>query len=208
MAEESKGIWQVLRHPLLLLIIGSTIGSFLFPWIHQNSERKRAWREVRLKRQLEIANNNTMTTRQLYSLVTHLNKFHSDNIRLNPTPAKLIELQNKLAKDMNASYAEFEKEKSGWWWPISLSEEVVILQIVPPGGSDKLRNDAKAYIDNIAKTVNAIFGFWHICLSKEYDFENGEASQIQKKMTEQLDQLNTERTALMKNFAQNFSTEQ
>jgi hypothetical protein len=207
MADESKSLFSVLKHPLFLLVVGSVIGSFLIPWISQKNDRNRVLREARLKKQVEIVNNNTETISQLNSLVTRLGIFHKDNIRLKPSPAKLEDLQDKLADDMNRRYGEFEK--AGWWWYRSLGEEAVILQIVPRGGSDKLRNDVNAYADNITQTVAAFNDFWHKCLSKEYDFEeNGNVTQIQHKMNERLNQLATERVTLVNNLVQDFGTEQ
>ncbi|HEY5838619.1 MAG TPA: hypothetical protein VIT19_06240 [Pyrinomonadaceae bacterium] len=207
MAEESKDRFRVLKHPLFLMVVGSVIGSFLIPWVSHKTDRNRALREARLKKAVEIVNHNTETLSQLNALVTRLGIFHKDNIRLKPTPAKLDELQDQLTKDMNSRYAEFEK--TGWWWYRSLNDEAVILEIVPPGGSDKLRNDVNAYGDNISQTVAAFNDFWHKCLSKEYDFEeNGNVTQIQTKMYERLGQLATERVKLVNNLVQDFSPAQ
>jgi len=206
MPEEPKGILSALRHPLFLLIVGSIIGSFLIPWISQKTDKSRVLREARLKKSVEIVNNNTQTLSQLNSLVTRLGIFHKDNIRLKPSPAKLGELQDKLADDMNAHYAEFEK--NGWWWYRSLNDEAVILEIVPPGGSDKLGTDINAYADNVTQTVAAFGDFWHKCLSKEYDFEeNGATTQIQNKMNERLQQLATARVGLVNTLVHDFSVE-
>jgi hypothetical protein len=118
----------------------------------------------------------------------------------------LGELQDKLADDMNAHYAEFEK--NGWWWYRSLNDEAVILEIVPPGGSDKLGTDINAYADNVSQTVAAFGDFWHKCLSKEYDFEeNGATTQIQNKMNERLQQLATARVGLVNTLVHDFSVE-
>jgi hypothetical protein len=206
MSEKSKGILRALRHPLFLLIVGSIIGSFLIPWISQKADKNRVLREARLKKAVEIVDNNTRTLSQLNSLVTRLGFFHKDNIRLKPSPAKLVTLQDKLAEDMDSQYAEFEK--TGWWWYRSLNDEAVILEIVPPTGSNKLGHDVDAYAENITQTVAAFGDFWHKCLSKEYDFEeNGTITQIQNKTDERLNQLATERRALVNNLVQDFRTE-
>ena len=205
MAEESKDRFRVLKHPLFLMVVGSIIGSFLIPWVSHKTDRNRALREARLKKSVEIVNHNTQTLSQLNALVTRLGIFHKDNIRLKPSPAKLDELQDELAKDMNSRYAEFEK--TGWWWYRSLNDEAVILEIVPPSGSDKLRKDVNAYGENIAQTVTSFNDFWHKCLSKEYDFaENGNVSQIQTRMNERLNQLAGERVILVSNLVQDFNT--
>jgi hypothetical protein len=204
MAEEPKGVVQVLRHPLFLLAVGSIIGSFLIPWISQKSDKSRVLREARLKKSVEIVNSNIRTQSQINSLVTRLGTFHKDNIRLKPSPAKLSILQDKLAENMSAQHAEFEK--TGWWWDGSLKDEAVILEIVPSGGIDKLQRDVDAYAKNTYDTVDSFGDFWHKCLSKEYNFEeNGTVTQIQITMNERLKQLAAERVTLVNNLVQDFS---
>ena len=205
MAEDSRGILNVLRHPLLLLVVGSVIGSFLIPWISHKTDRSRVLREARLKKKVEITNKNTETISKLHLLVTRLGIFHKDNIRLKPSPAKLAVLQDKLGEDMNDLYADFQKE--GWWWYRSLNEEAVILEIVPPGGFDNLRKDVDAYEKNITDTVAAFNPFWHKCLSKEYDFQDANVTQIQNQMYERLEQLRKERIGLVNNLVQDFTAE-
>ena len=203
MAPESR--LGLLKHPLFLLIIGSIIGSFLIPWISERNDKSRVLREARLKKAVEIVDNNTRTLSQLNSLVTRLGIFHKDNIRLRPSSKTLSALQDKLAEDMDKGYAEFEK--NGWWWYRSLNDEAVILEIVPTTGSDKLRHDIDAYAENITQTVAAFGDFWHKCLSREYDFEeNGQVTQIQNKMNVRLNQLAGERVALVNNLVQDFQT--
>lgn len=205
MAEEPKGVIQVLKHPLFLLVVGSVIGSFLIPWISQKSDKSRVLREARLKKQVEIVGNNTRTISQLHSLVTTLGIFHKDNISLRPSPEKLSALQDKLREDMNRGYAEFEK--TGWWWHRSLNDEAEILEIVLPNGSQKLRDHVNEYHENIRATVAAVDLFWRLCRSKEYDFEkDGKATELQNQMYATLKQLETERVALVNNLVQDFSS--
>lgn len=205
MAQESRSPLQMLKHPLFLLVVGSVIGSFLIPWISQKTDRNRVLREARLKKKVEIANKNTETISKLHLLVTRLGIFHKDNIRLQPSPAKLAVLQDKLSEDMNDLYADFEKE--GWWWYRSLTDEAAILEIVPREGSDKLRTDIEAYEKNIVQSVAAFNDFWHRCLSKDYDFEeNGNTTKIQNETYKRRDQLATERIQLVNNLLQDFTT--
>lgn len=204
MAEDSKGPVQVLKHPLFLLIVGSIIGSLLVPWINRQSDKSRVLREARLKKAIQIVDNNTRMQSQINSLMTRLGIFHKDNIRLKPSPAKLGTLKDQLAENMIARYAQFEE--TAWWWYGGLKDEAVILQILPPCGTDKLQHDVDAYGKNVYDTVKALEDFWHICLSTEYDFtENGKVTQIQTKANERLKQLADERVALVNNLVQDFN---
>ncbi len=204
MAAESKDRFRVLKHPLFLMVVASVIGSFLIPWISHKTDRNRALGEARLKKKVEIVNKNTETISLVNILVTRLGMFHKDNINLKPSPALLTQRQEKLGDDMNNLYAEFQK--AGWWWYRSLNDEAVILEIVPPSGSAKLREDVNAYGRNINDTVAAFNDFWHKCLSKEYDFqEKGKVTEIQTQMYERLNQLENERVVLVNNLVQDFT---
>jgi hypothetical protein len=104
---------------------------------------------------------------------------------------------------MNGRYLEFEK--TGWWWYRHLNDEAVILEIVPPNGSDQLRKDIDAYAKNISDTVAAFQDFWHLCLSKDYDFaEDGPVTQIRQKMNARLAELANERVGLVNNLVEDF----
>src|SRR6266536_1395231 len=101
-------------HPLVVVIVSAVIGSLLIPPISDAINRKKVVREARLRKAIEIVDNNTKTITQLNSMVTRLSSFHDNNIRRQPTPAKLKELQEKLVEDMDNRWSEFDK--MGWWW--------------------------------------------------------------------------------------------
>jgi hypothetical protein len=201
--KKSIGFWSILGHPLFLLIVGSVIGSFLIPHISQETGKKRALQEARLRKAVEIVDNNTRTASQLNSIVTRLGSFHNDNVRLKPSPARLSLLQDKLSEDINSQYAEFQK--TGWWWYRDLNEEAVILEIVPATGSDKLKADVNAYGENILQTVSAFNDFWHICLSSDYEFaKDGKVTQIENTMHKRFEELFNARVQLVNNLVQDF----
>lgn len=197
-------LWETSTHPLLLIFVGSVVGSILIPVVSERINRKKVLHEAGLRKAVEIIDNNTRTISQLNSLVTRLAIFDDDNIRLKPSPEKLKTNQDKLADDMNSRYLEFEKD--GWWWYRHLNDEAVILKIVPPTGSDKLRNDVNAYAQNINDTVNSFQDLWHICLSKDYDFKkDGQVPGIRKKMNDRLTELANQRISLVNNLVQDFT---
>ncbi|MGZ8901876.1 MAG: hypothetical protein ACXW3Z_17420, partial [Limisphaerales bacterium] len=100
-------------------------------------------------------------------------------------------------------YLEFEK--TGWWWYRHLNDEAVILEIVPPTGSQKLRDDINAYAKNIHDSVAAFGDLWHICLSKDYEFEkDGKVTQIKKETDKKLAELADQRIVLVNNLVQDF----
>jgi hypothetical protein len=145
-SQDLKGVRAILGHPLFLLVIGSIIGSLLIPWIGDKISRNKVVQDARLRKAIEIVDNNTKTVSQLNSMVTRLTSFHENNVRRSPAPDKLRELQEKLVEDMDSRWAEFEK--TGWWWYQDLNDEAVILGMIPAGGSATLRQHVNAYHDN------------------------------------------------------------
>ncbi len=198
-------LFDGLRHPLLLLVIGSVIGSFLIPWITERASKKQVLQEARLRKAVEIVENNQRTVSQLSALVTRLQMFHKDNRRLQPSPTKLIELQEKLASDMNDRYLEFDKE--GWWWYRSLTEEASILEILPPEGAGKLREHVEAYATNILQTVNALNELWAACIAADYKYQGDQVNSIESRVNSKLQELSGARNQLVTNLVRDFKAQ-
>ena len=199
----SGGILDFLKHPLLLLIVGSIVGSILIPRISEQASHTKALQDARLRKAVEIIDNNTRTISQLNALRTRLGMFHSDNVRLKPASAKLKEWQDKLGADMNDRYLEFEK--TGWWWYRDLNDEAVVLEIVPPTGSDKLRKDVNAYHTNILDTVKALNEMWHACVDATYDYQDPHITEIQQKMNKEWDDLTNARSQVVNDLVADFT---
>jgi uncharacterized membrane-anchored protein YhcB (DUF1043 family) len=194
---------DVLKHPLLLLIVGSIIGSILIPRISEKASHAKALQDARLRKAVDIIDNNTRTISQLNALRTRLGMFHTDNVRLSPSPAKLDGMRDKLGAEMNDRYLEFEK--TGWWWYRDLNDEAVVLEIVPRTGSEKLRSDVNAYHSNILATVNLLNQMWHACVDARYDYKDPHITQIQENMNKEWDNLTNTRNQVVNNLVADFT---
>lgn len=198
-----KKLPGVLGHPFFLVIATALLGSLLIPPLSDSINQKKVLNDARLRKAIEIVNNNTRTITQLNSMVTRLSSFHSNNIRRQPSPAKLQELQDKLIEDMDSRWSEFDK--MGWWWYQDLYDEAVILGIIQPGESGKLRRDIDAYHDNILKTSNAMKLLWNACKAGNYNFKDGTVDKARDEMNQQLNALFKERIQLVSNLVSDFT---
>lgn len=204
MAEnKAKGLLTVLSHPLFLLMVGSIVGSFLVPRISEKINRQKVQHEARLKKAVEIVDNNTRTVTQLNSMVTRLSSFHDSNIRRQPSPEKLKQLQEKLVEDMDARWLEFDK--TGWWWYQDLNDEAVILGIIPAVGTSTLRQHVNAYHANILATSNAMKMMWRPCTAADYDYKDARFVKIREEMNQKLNDLFNERIQLVNNLVSDFT---
>jgi hypothetical protein len=191
-----------LRHPLVLLVVGSVIGSVLIPRISEQAGKTKVLQDARLRTAVQIVDNNTRTVSQINSIVTKLSTLHDENRRLKPSPAKLSERQDKLAEEVSNRYEEFEK--TGWWWYRDLNDEAVILELVPPTGSDKLREDVNAFANNILETVNTMNELRHACLAAAYDYKDERVTKIKDDVNKRLGSLFNARNNLVNHLVNDF----
>jgi len=208
MSERGKISFEFLRHPLLLLAVGSIIGSFLIPYLTDRATKKKVLQEARLRKAVDIVDTNTRMVSQLNSISTRVSMFHENNLRLKPSPEELRTARDKLIEDIDERYLEFEK--AGWWWYRDLIDEAVILKIVPPNGSDQLREHINSYGQNMLDTTNALKTMWHPCISAEYDYKGKkgeEISEIKKKMDVRLNELFNQRNAIVNQLVADFTKE-
>ena len=208
MPNPGKNSFEFLRHPLLLLVVGSIIGSFLIPYLTDRATKKKVLQEARLRKAVDIVDTNTRMVSQLNSISTRVSMFHENNLRLKPSPEELRTARDKLIEDIDERYLEFEK--AGWWWYRDLIDEAVILKIVPPNGSDQLREHINSYGQNMLDTTNALKTMWHPCISAEYDYKGKkgeEISEIKKKMDVRLNELFNQRNAIVNQLVADFTKE-
>lgn len=201
--------FEFLRHPLLLLVVGTIIGSILIPYFSERATKKKVLQEARLRKAVDIVDTNTRTVSQLNSLSTRVAMFHENNVRLKPSPVELRTLRDKLIEDMDARYLEFEK--IGWWWYRDLNDEAIILNIVPSNGSDQLREHINSYGQNMLDTTNALKTLWHPCISSDYDYKGKkgeEISEIKKNMDAKLQELFNARNAIVNQLVSDFTVKQ
>jgi hypothetical protein len=198
-----KASLGVLSHPLFLLVVGSIVGSLLIPPVSEKINRQKVLHEARLRKAVEIVDNNTKTVTQLNSMVTRLTSFHDTNIRRQPPPEKLKQLQEKLVEDMDNRWLEFEK--TGWWWYQDLNDEAVILGIIPATGTGALRQHVNAYHANILATSNAMKLMWRPCKAADYDYKDPRFIKILEDMNRTLNDLFNERIQLVNNLVSDFT---
>lgn len=204
MAENKlKSSLVVLSHPLFLLVVGSIVGSLLIPPVSEKINRQKVLHEARLRKAVEIVDNNTRTITQLNSMITRLSSFHDTNIRRQPSPEKLKQLQEKLVEDMDNRWLEFEK--TGWWWYQDLNDEAVILGIIPAAGTSALRQHVNAYHANILATSNAMKLMWRPCTAADYDYKDARITKSREEMNQKLNDLFNERIQLVNNLVSDFT---
>jgi hypothetical protein len=195
-----------LRHPLVLLLVGSLLTALVIPYINARSNRANLIREARLKKAIEIINRSSEFNSQLNSLGTALGVFHFDNVRAKTPLPECREAQKTLNMDMNARYLEFEKRS--WWWYGDLLQEAVVLELASPTDLQRLGTDVNEYGANVGQSVGTLSDLWHALVSPDYDPNDKKISKLIDDTNQKLADLFESRRKLTERLVQHFTTEQ
>jgi hypothetical protein len=168
MADKSNPKLQLIESKLFILIMGTILTCFVVPPLTEYYNKDRIRRESKLKLQLEIADNASLTNAHINKILTRLEMFHKDNIRLKPGKKELKNVQNKLQEEINQMYLSFDN--SSWWWCQNLYQEALILKVTTQDTLANLQTEIDKYQDNVIKTTGILSELWHECISSKYDF--------------------------------------
>jgi len=198
-----KKRFQFLRHPLVLLLIGTALSSWLIPYFSARLDHEKLLREARLKKATEIVADNKETERNLNRLLTTLEIFHKDNSGSATRSANYKKEQSELRRIMAERYLEFDKQ--GWWWYSQIYDEAKILEIVSPHDLERLGQISQQYSQNIGSSVGAVDELWSLFLRETYVPSDPRNLELIKQTRSKLEDLNRERAKLVFESAQIFS---
>jgi|SRR6267142_1957442 len=192
-----------LRHPLLILLIGTGLSSWLIPYFSARLDHEKLIREARLKKATEIVADNKETERNLNRLLTTLEMFHKDNSGSAARATNYKKEQRELRRIMTERYLEFDRQ--GWWWYSQIYDEAKILEIVSPHELERLAQISHEYSQNIGSSVGAVDELWSLFLRETYVPSDLRNLELMKQTRTKLEGLNRERSKLVFESAQIFS---
>jgi len=162
-----KQVLGILRHPLVLLVIGATITSLLVPYLNAKVNRNEILQEARLKKAIEIGEHNTEFNSKFNTLKTMLESFHKRSVRLQLKPAEFREAKSKFLDEFSKRYLDLD-EKAWWWYP-ALEREASVLRLTSRSELQTLDTELKEYGDNLNKSFGALRPLWQALTSYDYD---------------------------------------
>jgi len=199
-----RGRFGILRHPLIILLIGTGLSSWLIPSIGDRINHRKLFREARLKRATEIINENVETGRNLNRLLTTLEIFQKDSSGPAARFFKLEMEQKELRGIMIDRYLEFDKQ--AWWWNSQIFLEAKILEIASPEELGRLDQISKQYSENLESSMTAVNAVWNAFLRENYKPDDRRNLDLVNQTRSRLIELNQKRSELVMEEAQIFAT--
>lgn len=159
---KNQGV-PILRHPLTVVLVTAVLTSYILPILAQNS----TLRQQRLSRALDILDHSMEVNRRLNNLITTLEIFHKDNSGVAARLSDYCQEQRELRKTMMTRYLEFDAV--AWWWYGRIRTDAVILGLVSPAETERVRTVARQYEENLIESTSVLNALWNTFLRAEYD---------------------------------------
>jgi hypothetical protein len=157
-SKSTSTLLETSKHPLVILLVTTLLGSILIPDINSRATRARELEKLRAERALEAVKTNSEVDRLLNLLLTDFSSFWNDTEDGN-FESQRPELRAKIYK----TYGEFDS--FSWWWYEQAWQEAVILGLIDKKTSDKELEAAYAqYKDSLLASSIAIDRIWDASL--------------------------------------------
>lgn len=160
-----KQLDNVLRHPLILAIIGSMVGSWLIPWVVGQSQRKASLADARVKQGIEIMITSNSVNIMVNKMKTAFEIFERHS--LSTTGAEYADRSKELRDTIFKTYGEFDS--IAWWWPWNSYYQGLLLHTLPDERQNKFKQAVEAYMANLTKTAALLGPPWDQYLSGNPD---------------------------------------
>src|SRR5262245_5982218 len=162
-----KQALDILKHPLVLLVIGATITSLIVPYLNAKVNRNEILQAARLKKAIEIGEHNTEFNSKFNTLKTMLELFHRRSVRARLNPSEFREAKSKFLDEFTRRYLDLD-EKAWWWYP-ALEREASVMRLSSRSELQSLDTELPEYGDNLNKSFAILRPLWQALTAYDYD---------------------------------------
>jgi hypothetical protein len=196
MEQSSRHFLEILKHPLVVLIVGAIIGSIVVPRINSRMDRDRRLREMRETRAVAVLNAGLETERRLNLVQTEFESFYKDVAAGNANEQS----QQSMRERVRAAYRDFDRD--AWWWPYQTRDEVKMLRLVDNGRLQVLEAAVGDYHQALLESTSALDPYWNEVIHAQKPVSPDQAALTLKKVQPQLQQLGERRRRLLEKMVQ------
>lgn len=144
------------RHPLVVLVIGTILGSILIPLINDRAARERKLEDLRAQRALAAIEASNDVDRKLSLLLTTFESFWKDTDE--PTQTTRSELRTRIY-DL---YGQFDLV--AWWWFDESWQGARMVGLLDSHDSQEAERLSAAYSASLMESTRAISAVWKASL--------------------------------------------
>ena len=157
--ETSKSLKEISKHPLVLLLVGTLLGSLIIPQLREREANERELADLRSQKAFAAFSANQGVDADLNGMTTGFENLLKARVQTLDSPRDL-----DLQRQIDTHHAAFNRD--AWWWFPQLITEAEIFGILEPNSASEARSLAKRYDANLIATSTALEPFWFLMESK------------------------------------------
>lgn len=151
--ERSKTFTEIGKHPLVLLLIGTLLGSLIIPYLKDRETRNRELTNLRVEKAFAAFNANKDVNADLNGMMTGFENLLKARINtLEP------ERDHDLQRQIYGHHTAFNRD--AWWWFPQLITEVQLFGLLDSESAAEARVLAKKYDAELVATTKTLEPFW------------------------------------------------
>lgn len=169
-SNERSSFTKKLQQPLVVLLVGTILGSIVIPYLTDLGNRRRLRHEERIKIALMIIEQSGETDRRLSNLMDYLVLFRKDHDDPSLPKVNLKKDQLNARKTIDEMYLSFNAQ--AWWWHWNVKSKSDLSSLATPAESRKVALLAREYSNDLLQCTQAINELWGPFLKQPYEPAN------------------------------------
>jgi hypothetical protein len=200
-AEKKKNlIAEAMRHPLILLMLGSILTSIIIPWLNARSARVEQVQLARADKAKEILKSVSADNARVNLMRAAFDTFEKEGGLV--ASIQLEERRTELRKRVYDGYNEFES--TAWWWYWEIAREAEIFGWLSSGDLERLKKFCVEYQQNLEAVSKSIQRPWRRYLSEIKENASDKKLTVMPEVSSELGALQSKREAICKAMVQLF----
>ncbi len=204
MPDSRRSVAAGLQQPLSVLLIGTLLGSVLFPFLNDRSNRNKLQHEERIKIAMMIVEQSHETDRRLSNLMNYLVLFRKDHNDGSEHESSLKKEQYNARKVFNEMYLSYAAQ--AWWWHWNVKSESSLSALATPEESKRVGQLATEYSQALEQGSQAVATLWDPFLKRRYNPANPENDVLITKAIESLTNARKRRNEVAVEMARVFAS--
>jgi hypothetical protein len=191
--QQSSPLYEALKHPVFILLLGTLISSVIIPYIVGRSAHARQLEELRAQSALSAVKNSDDVDRQLNILLTTFESFWKDI-----DEAKREDQKAELRTKIYSLYEEFDR--TAWWWFDESRQQAALLGLFSDQEAKEAEEISAKYRKSLTESAAAVDSAWQISLRQSPPPTGVDAAKVLAHARERLEKARVERYQLLEQF--------
>jgi len=162
---------EAFKHPLVLLLVGTLLGSLIIPYLREREARNREIENLRLQKALVAFSANQAVDADLNGLLTGFENLFKARVQTLDSERD-HELQRQIYDHHNAF------NRDAWWWFSQHITEAQIFGLLDSKSIGDARRLARQYDGSLRATTKALEKFWFLMESEPVLSPPGELEEL------------------------------